>query len=203
MSMPSYSFDSYNQAISLENAVKKLFKQETVTLGDFKKTICEICPHKCKTCAFCWNIFYKFKKSPNDYRAPLTIFKILIGAYYDKLYIPTFYFLKENLCSVCTKYGEACSDISMSAICPSRYLIQMDSNETASGHYHSKPINNKISHNTWYEDDEYDNYDYLNRGAYTGNSEPFDINARPALSINGEKMSEIINKLFKSTKTET
>ena len=201
MNSESYSFDSHKQLTSLDDAVRALYAQDTVTLGEFKKTICEICPHKCRSCAFCWNIFYKFKNNVDNYKSVLTIFKVLISAYYKKTYIPTLYFLKKNICTVCKRYDQECDKILMSEPCPSRYLIQMDSNNSALGQFGDKISN----HGTpWYNDAEYDEYGYFGRGSYAcGYTKPRLVeNLKPALSVSGDKMSEVINKLFKLIEAE-
>lgn len=156
----SYSFKTKKEADVLKKAVKKLFKKKTPTMYDFRDKICKLCPHRCKDCIFCWHMFYKFKNTLVDYTAPLTVLKVLISGYYDSSYIPTFYFLKTNICSVCEKYDQACNscNISIGSPCPSKYLAQMNSNESASG---------GISDEDMY--DKFDQYDYANGRTYYGN----------------------------------
>ena len=188
MALKAYSFKTRKEALDLERAVKKLFKKKNSTMGDFKNKICTLCPHKCTTCAFCWNMFFKFKNTLVDYTAPLTILKVLISGYYDGVYIPTFYFLKTNVCSVCARYDQACHSVSIGDACPSRYLIQMDSNESA-----------RMGNEEREEYGGFSEYDYANGRTYSGDYyRPlgFTSNLKPKLSINGEKMQELVNKLF-------
>ena len=197
MALKSYSFKTRREALDLEREIKKLFKKKTPTMGDFKNKICTICPHKCTTCTFCWSMFYKFKNTLIDYNAPLTILKILISGYYDSLYIPTFYFLKENICSVCEKYDQACHAVSIGDACPSRYLVQMDSNESA-----RLGIGNDED---MYGGNEFSEYDYMNGRTYAGgyyNQGNSVNNLKPKLSISGEKMQELVNKLFRTAENE-
>lgn len=191
MILKSYSFKTREEADNLEKTVKKLFKEETVTMNGFRNTICEICPYKCRICPFCWNMFYKLKNAKVDYRAPLAILKVLIGAHYDSLYIPTFYFLKKNICNVCERYGQGCLSVSIGDACPSRYLIQMDSNEDA------KIGAPSINREPWYDNHESE-YEYLDKHIYPNNYRPFVSisDTKPKLSVNGEKIKILVNKLF-------
>jgi hypothetical protein len=197
MALKSYSFKTRREALDLERAIKKLFKKKNPTMGDFRNKICELCPHKCTTCTFCWNMFFKFKNTLVDYTAPLTILKVLISGYYDGIYIPTFYFLKENICSICERYDQGCNTVSIGDACPSRYLIQMDSNECA-----RKGIGTSED---MYGVGEFREYDYMNGRTYSGGyyERGNSVNdLRPKLSINGEKMQELVNKLFGVTENE-
>jgi hypothetical protein len=200
MALKSYSFKTRDEAIAIEKATKELFKEKIPTKDEFKNKICILCPHSCTTCTFCWGMFCKFKTALVGYEAPLTILKILISGYYDSVYIPTFYFLKTNICNICGRYGQGCNTVAISDACPSRYLIQMDSNEHA-----------KLGVGT--DEDTYDTlgmngfseYDYANGRTYAGschNQIGFARNTKPKLSINGEKMQELVNKLFWADENE-
>lgn len=208
MAQKAYAFESYDQAIAIKKATKKLFKKDIITLNDFELAICSLCPYRCKTCTFCWNMFYRFKDDKDifDYNAPLTLFKTLISAYYDQLYVPTFYFLKENICIICKNYGKVCSNpITMTDVCPSRYLTQMSTDENARGSYNT-PLNSDTAENRrWFDTyghEEYDEYDYMNgynsKYSPTYKTSNFLNNTKPMLSISGTKMSEIIDKLWKT-----
>ena len=202
MTLKSYSFKTREEAIIIEKAVKKLFKKKTPTRNDFANKICTLCPHSCTTCTFCWGMFCKYKNTLIDYNAPLTILKTLISAYYDNLYMPTFYFLKTNICSICNKYDQGCNTISIGDACPSRYLVQMDSNEG-------------IRQSTMNDDNmfgirNFSEYDYINGRTYSKRAYPnnchsqenFIRNSKPKLSINGENMERLVNKLFGIMKDE-
>lgn len=211
MEQKFYSFESYAQASAIKKAIKKLFKKDLVTLNDFESTICSLCPYNCKTCTFCWNMFYRFKedKKTFDYKAPLTLFKTLISAYYDQLYMPTFYYLKENICTICKSYGKPCNSITMSDICPSRYLTQMNTDENTRGLYNTPLNDDNLENKKWFDiygQAGYDDYDYVNgygnRYSSPRQTSDFLKNTKPMLSINGTKMFEIINKLWKPTETE-
>lgn len=194
----SYSFKTRKEALDLEKTVKKLFKKKNPTRDDFKNRICDLCPHKCTTCTFCWGMFYKFKNTLVDYNAPLTILKTLISAHYDGLYVPTFYFLKTNICNICVRYGQGCNTIAIGDACPSKYLVQMDSNESAK-------LYNKNTHTYLDTDDEFSEYDYMHGRTYPDssyNQRIFYKDTKPELSITGKKMQELINKLFEITENE-
>ena len=192
MALKSYSFKTREEALNLEKAVKELFKKEAVTMCDFRNTICKICPHKCRICSFCWSMFYKFKNDKVDYKAPLTVLKVLISAYYDSLYIPTFYFFKENICNICERYGQGCLSVSIENACPSRYLVQMESNECA------KTDRSSINDESWGSEYDPDDYEFLGGYPYSGNCKSFSFvnNTKPKLSVSGDKMKILVNKLF-------
>jgi len=192
----SYSFKRQEETIAIEKAMKKLFKKKRPVMNDFKNKICILCPYKCTTCSFCWNIFYKFKNTLLDYRAPLTVLNTLINGYYNGSYVPTFYFLKTNICSICYKYGQGCSTVAIDDSCPSKYLTQIDSDEN---------IENSIKSG---EDlyGEFDQYDYTNGRTYYSNyyqqEYGFVSNSKPKLEVSGEKMQKLVNKLFELTENE-
>jgi ferredoxin len=200
MALKSYSFKTRREALDLERTVKKLFKKKTPTMADFRDKICVICPHKCTTCAFCWNMFYKFRNAKVDYNAPLAVLKVLISGYYDSIYIPTFYFLKTNICNICGKYDQACHSVSIGDACPSRYLIQMESNECA-----RQGISNDENMYNGLDTGEFNEYDYINGRTYSSgcyNQKSFARNTKPKLSIDGEKMQKLVNKLFGISENE-
>ena len=178
---------------ALKKATKKMFENKKfATSVDFETNICSLCPYNCNTCIFCWSLFNKFKDNNCDYTAPLAVFEVLINAYCERQYMPTFYFLRQNICSICKDYGVVCAAVNIGALCPSRYLVQMDTNENIQRNYHtdSKP---------WYEtyeEEEYCGYNTSNKQYDTSKK------LKPMLSIDGTKMSEIINKLFNLAKTE-
>jgi hypothetical protein len=74
----------------------------------------------------------------------------------------------------------------------------MDSNECA------KMEKSSIKNTPWEDDYESDEYEFLSGYPYSGNYRAFDFinNTKPKLSVDGEKMKILVNKLFGPVENE-
>ena len=165
----------------LKKIIKKLPRD--INMTKFSEHMCSVCPYMCDDCDFCFMLF-KYNSSENYEK----ILKNLVFAFYHGLDVSLFTYLVYAICPLCEM---GCSNPSFSENdCPYDYVKQFKN---------YKPMLNGSGLQTFQGKPTTVSYDHkkgvLVRKTHDGRTKNI-IQVKPHITLNGEIMTEIVNRLW-------